>query len=438
MKLKLNKRTGAVLTAFALVASSLAGCSQSSQPASSGDAGGKIELKFLEKWPQPQYAPYFEEIVKEFENANPSIKIKMEAVADEPIKDKLRVIMGGGDVPDITFSWSGEFARKFVRSGAAMDLTSALNEDPDWKNSFIPASLTPFVSNGKNYGIPLRFNGKFFIYNKEIFAKYNLQKPKTWEEFMAICETLKQNSVAPIILGNESPWASIHYLTGLNQKLVDQNVRMKDYDPKTGEFIDPGYVKALDYLKSLQDKGYFAPNANSTSHDMATQQFYIGKAAMFYVELEEFPEIEKNMKGNWDFFLMPAIAEGKGNQNFVTGAPDGFIVSSKTAHPKEAMQFLKFLTSKASAEKMVKMLGWPSPIIGATNEQTALKQVADGVNMMKEAEGMAEWLDTDVHAKVADTYLVNLQELLNGTKTPEQVMKEVQATAKEVSTETGQ
>ncbi|MFM1652423.1 ABC transporter substrate-binding protein [Brevibacillus sp. B_LB10_24] len=431
--MKTGKVISMLLPVLLAVSAALTGCSGQS---AAGD--GKIQLKFLEKWPQPEYAPYFEQIVKDFESSHPNIKINMEAVADEPMKDKLRVVMGGGDVPDITFSWSGEFARKFVRSGAALDLTKYLDDDPEWKKSFIPASLQPFVSDGKNYGIPLRFNGKFFVYNKDMFAKYNLQKPKTWQEFLAVCDKLKSAGETPIIFGNEPPWPSIHYLTGLNQKLVGTEVRQKDYDPKSGEFTDPGYVKALEYLKELQVKGYFGGNVNSTSHDMAKQMFFAGKGAIFYLELEEFPDVEKNMAGNWDFFPMPDIPEGKGNQKYITGAPDGFIVSSKTQHPKEALEFLKFLTSKENAEKLVKTLGWPSPITGAVNEQTALKQVVEGVDIMKESEGMAEWLDTDVHAKIADTYLSNLQLLLNGTKSPEQIMNEVQEVAQDVKKEVSQ
>ncbi|MGG1679338.1 ABC transporter substrate-binding protein [Neobacillus sp. NRS-1170] len=426
-------KTKLVLTFMLVFALLLAGCSSSSS--TKEDESGKVVLKFLHKWPQPEYAPYFEEVVKDFEKQNPNIKIKMEAIADEPIKDKLRVILGGNEVPDIMFSWSGEFARKFVRANAALDLTPYLNEDTAWKNSFIPASLQPFTSDGKNYGIPLRFNGKFFVYNKKIFEKYNLQEPATWDEFLQTLDTLKKGGETPLILGNQDPWAAIHYLTGLNQKEVSQDVRMKDYNPGSGEFTDPGYVKAMQLLADLNKKGYFMKNVNSSSHDMAKQLFFAGKGAIMYVELEEFADMDKNMKGNWGFFPMPSITDGKGNQNFITGAPDGFIVSSKTKHPKEAIQFLKFLTSKENSLKLVKQIGWPSPIDGATNPDTALKEVAEGVEAMKKAEGMAEWLDTDVHAKVADVYLSNIQLLLDGSKTPEQIIKEVQKVAKQVQSE---
>ncbi|WP_066053842.1 ABC transporter substrate-binding protein [Robertmurraya korlensis] len=426
-------RTKILIVFMLMLALVITGCSSSTS--SNEDDSDKIVLKFLHKWPQPEYAPYFEEVVKEFETQNPDIKIKMEAIADEPIKDKLRVILGGSEVPDIMFSWSGEFARKFVRADAALDLTPYLEEDAAWKESFIPASLQPFSSDGKNYGIPLRFNGKFFVYNKEIFDKYGLDAPKTWDEFLDILDTLKEEGETPLMLGNESPWAAIHYLTGLNQKMVDQEVRMNDYNPRSGKFTDPGYVKAMEMLAELNEKGYFMDNVNSSSHDMVKQMFFAGKGAMFYVELEEFQDVENALKGNWGFFPMPSIADGNGSQNYITGAPDGFIVSSKSKHPKEAVEFLKFITSKENSLKLVKDIGWPSPIEGATNPDTALKQVAEGVDYMKQSEGMAEWLDTDVHAKVADVYLSNIQLLLDGSKSPEEIIKEVQDVAKQVQSE---
>src|SRR5699024_4847498 len=103
----------------------------------------QVTIHVLEKWPEPENAPYFEEAVEAFEEENPNISIELEAVADEPIKDKLRTALGGGDAPDIAFSWSGEFAEKFIRGGAALDLTDYFEDDPEWKESFLEASLIP-------------------------------------------------------------------------------------------------------------------------------------------------------------------------------------------------------------------------------------------------------------------------------------------------------
>ncbi|OZU86982.1 hypothetical protein CIL03_19180 [Virgibacillus indicus] len=405
------------------------GCSQET----SGE--DQIELKFLQKWPEPEYAPFFEKVVEEFEKENPKIKIKMEAVGDDPMKDKLRTTIGGGDAPDITFSWSGEFVQKFIDAEVALDLTQYVNEDTDWKESFVPASLEPFMSEGKNYGIPIRLVGKFFVYNKEIFNEFGLEEPQTWEEFMAVNEKLKGEGIAPIQLGNELPWASVHYLTDLNQKLVPEEVLAKDYNPESGEFTHEGYVEALKTLKELNDKGYFNENINTVSHSLAKENFFQGNGGMVYIETEEFTQMKNNLPGEWGFFPMPVIPNGEGNQNYITGAPDGFIVSAESKHPDEAVKFLKFLTSKENQEMMVEMVDWTSSIKGAVNEDNALTQSVNAQKVLEEAEGLSQWLDTVVESRIADVYINNMQPLFNETKTPEQIMEEVQKEAEKVKDE---
>jgi raffinose/stachyose/melibiose transport system substrate-binding protein len=398
-----------------------------------GGPGEKIVLSFLHKWPEPERLPYFESVVKDFERAHPNIKIDMEAVSDEAMKDKLRVIMGG-TVPDIFFSWSGEFAHKFVRAGAALDLSKYYAADPAWKKSFYPSMMKSSTFDGKLYGVPIRFSAKFMIYNTEKFAKLGIKEPKTWEEFMTACEKLKAAGETPILLGNQQPWTACHYLTTLNQKMVSDEIRIRDYSPTSGEFSDPGYVKALEYLQTIQTKGYFNNNVNSSSMDMTRQLFYAGRGAMIYEELPNFKRYEANIPGKWGFFKFPDIAAGKGNQSFITGAPDLFLVSSKSKHPKEAMEFLKFLTNRNNAEKLVKQLGFPSPVIGATNKNTALPQVIAAMAIVEKAQGMAEWLDTDMEAKVVDRYLGNLQLLFEG-KAPADIMKEVREVAQQVKSD---
>ena len=427
-----------IVLALALALSLVAcGSTPASTPAGSAASDGeKVTLKFLHKWPQPENQIYFDEVVAAYMEQNPNVTIISEGVADEPIKDKLRVMMGSDDRPDIFFSWSGEFAKKFIAAGAAMDLTDAMKADGGaWEKTLMKAGLEPFSADGKIYGVPLRINGKFFVYNKEMFEANNLKVPKTWDEFLAVCETLKAAGIVPIAFGDQYPWAACHYITGLNQKLVAQDVRMKDYEKTTGEFTDPGYVEALDKFKELNDKGYFNEFPNSISHDMAHQGFALGECAMIYVELEEFGTVNKNMEGTpWGFFPMPEISGAAGNANFLTGAPDGFMVSSTTKYPDQAIDFLKFLLSVENGAKMVEMLTWPSPVIGAANKDNSPDFLIEGTKAVEEADGMALWLDTDIDIRVSDVYLPGLQDLLNGDITSAQLMEKVQQVAKTVQT----
>ncbi len=395
----------------------------------------QIVIKFLHKWPQEERKVYFDEVIAAFEAEHPNVKIESEAAGDEPIKDKLRILMGSDDQPDIFFSWSGEFAKKFIRSGNALDLTEFIDADPAYKDSIMEAGFEPYSQDGKIYGVPFRIDGKFFVYNKKMFADNGLEAPKTWDEFLNVCETLKSNGITPISLGNIHPWAGCHWITGLNQKMVPDDVRATDYLAESGEYTDAGYVKALDMFKELNDKGYFNMGVNSTEHNMSNEMFYAGQSAMTYIEIVEFSEVKEKMGDDgWGFFVMPAT-DGPGTQSFIVGAPDGFMVSAKTKQPELAVEFLKFLTNAENSAKMVEMLGWPSTTKGAVNDSNSDPMLVAGMEAITDATGMALWLDTDINIKISDVYLPGIQELFNDDITSEELMKRVQEVAAQVKEE---
>ncbi len=427
------RRKIALLLCLVMLTGLFAGCTgtDTKTQGSSDD----ITIKFLHKWPNQKDNDYFVSAIAKFEEANPGVKVSMDSAGDEAMKDKIRVVMGTTEQPDVFFSWSGEFAKNFIREGNVLDLTPYLEADPEWRDSIMMAGLEPFMEGGKYYGIPYRINGKFFVYNKRIFEENNLSEPKTWSEFLSVLETIKGTGVAPIGLGNIYPWAACHYITGLNQKCVPEDVRHDDYIRETGEYTDPGYIKALEHFKELNDKGYFQEGVNSTEHNMALEMFYGEKVAMVYVELEEFGDFDEKFEGEWGFFPMPAIEDGAGNQNFLTGAPDGFMVSSRSANPDEAVAFLKFLTTLENSSEMVQTLGWPSLVEGAVNSENSPASLVAGLEAVSKAEGMALWLDTDIDIRISDVYLPALQELLNNDKTPEQIMKEVQEISERIKAE---
>ncbi len=173
---------------------------------------------------------------------------------------------------------------------------------------------------------------------------------------------------------------------------------------------------------------------NGISHSNARSAFIAGKAGMFYCELEEFVTIDKEFK-NFGFFEFPSGTGGQGDQDLLTGAPDGFMVYGKTQHPAEAIEFLKFLTSPEMGYEYVKRLGIPSSAVGAVKTDNALPIVVEGVDAINNASGMALWMDTDMNIKIVEVYLPGMQALLTGSKTPEQVMQEVHDIAVTVQAE---
>ncbi|MEV6491634.1 extracellular solute-binding protein [Actinoplanes sp. NPDC051633] len=417
------------------------GSAPTPQLSATGEKSGTLSI--VTKFADPKYAPYFVSVAKAYEAANPKVKIDLQQVTDQPYKDKIRVLSAANKLPDIYFSWAGDFANKFVRAGLAADLTSVMGPDTEWGKTFTPASLKAFEYDGKNYGMPINLDGKYLAYNKTAFTKAGITSPPaTFEDLLSACGKLKSAGYTPIALGNQFGWPAIHYITQLNAYNVPAEQLAKDYDPANGAFTDPGYVTALQQFKTLTET-CSNPSANGLSHEAAQANLVSGKAAMQYIESLEFQVLTakggapKELADNWSFMRLPAAASAPGDTKALTGAPDGFMVNAKSKQTALAVDFLKFFSSQQNASKIVKDLGWLSPVADSVNNENAFPQLVDTLKDMDQASQFAIWLDTVTHAEVASAYLSGVEGMLSGDRSPEQVMQGVQQAAAKAKKQAG-
>ncbi len=431
----MKKNLSILLVLIMVMSLIFTGCGGNDTPEVKDEGEEVVTIKFLHRWPQEPYNTFFEEVVSDFEADNPNIKVDMQSISNDPFKEKIKVVLGTDDAPDVFFTWPGEFTNRFIRAGKVYDLTEEMNSN-GWKESYVYSQLEPFVLDEKIYGAPFRVDGKIFVYNKELFEQAGAQVPSTWDEFLTTCQKLEEANIVPIAFGNQSPWAVSHYIGTINQKIIGENI-YKAYDPAVGDFSDPGFVKALEEFEKMVP--YFNANANAIKHDEARNNWMAGKAAMMYVEIVEIPEIESvctdEFRDNYGVFNFPIIEDGKGNQSYLTGYPEGFVVSGTTKHPKEAVAFLKYLTGKEVGKKEALELGYINGAKNVVEKGEIADVVYDNTQIVFEAERMVNWLDSGLHAKVCNVYLAELQKLMDGMTTPEEVMQKVQEKATEVKDE---
>lgn len=412
MKKSLAKRILSVGMAAAMCLGLLAGCGSSGGSDSADSGDGKVTLKFVTKIPEDERQKCMNEIIDAYEKEHPNVTIEQTAYGDEEIKDKLKVLLGGDDVPDIYFSWSGERLQNYIDEDLAMDITKYIEEDKEWKDSFNQSMLETCNKEDAYYAVPWDYSSKVFFYNKAVFEDCGIAAaPTTWDEFMSVCETIKGKGYTPIAIGNQYPWVVCHWITTLNQKLVPQDVMEANYSGENPDFTDPGYADALNKLKELLDKGYINSDVNSCTYEMSQSMVLEGKAAMIYDETQIMSKYAEDSFGTFDF---PEIEGEAGEAGWVTGGPDLYIVNTACEHPDEAVEFLKYLTSVSAQQKIVKDIQFMPVVDGAATADTATPNAISIIDKNQNAPGVAEWLDCILNQTVADEYLVACQEIFNG------------------------
>ncbi|MDO5132821.1 MAG: extracellular solute-binding protein [Eubacteriales bacterium] len=444
MKKKIKRLLAVGLAAALVISLAACGSSTSGSSGSSSDQASGTEaaadsnvktIKFFHRFPDDPANSFIEEKIAEYEAAHSDIDIVITSAQNQPFKEKIKTVVGTAEEPDIYYSWAGEFSERFIRENLILDLTPYLEADSAWKDSLIESQMVNYTTaDGMVYGIPFRLDGKVFAYNRDIFDALKLEVPATWDEFKAVLEKIKADGTyTPLAEGNQDQWPGAHYIGTLNQMLVADDVRAADFDPATGTFTDPGYVKALDLYQELVP--YMNIGVNGMTHDMARQLFTTGQAAMCYIELVEITNLYQETEGtdfNWGMFVFPTV-EGAGNPDILTGEPEGFVVSANTKYPDECVEFLKWFLGPEVGAQQAEVVGWFNASKGIADNLDD-EGLVEAYNLIMNAEKMGPWFDASLYSTVCEEYLQQISDITNGDVSSEDAMAKIQATAKEAQT----
>ncbi|GIW25661.1 ABC transporter substrate-binding protein [Meiothermus sp.] len=122
----------------------------------------------------------------------------------------LKTRMLGGDPPDSFQVHAGqELIGTWVVADRMEDLTPLFNQE-GWMNRFPKGLLDLLSYKGKIYSVPVnihRSNVMWYVPAK--LREWGVQPPKTWAEFLTVCQTLKGKGLeAPLALGEN--WTQQH------------------------------------------------------------------------------------------------------------------------------------------------------------------------------------------------------------------------------------
>ena len=425
------KKKIAMLLAVAMIVPTLVACSSggSSETPELGETPSgeeEVVIDFFHRWPNEPRKSFYDEKAQEFMDANPNVKINIDAVLNDSYKEKIRVLISNDNLPDIFTSWSDSFAENLVSSDRIRPLDDILEEDQAWKESIIESQFSGFTFDDTVYGIPFTIDGKAFFYNKAVFEENNLEVPETYSEFVDVLDKLQAAGwEAPLVEGLTNGWAISHYMGTIFQRILDPAVTEVDYNEETGEFTDPGYIKGLEIFKELTE--YMGETATAIDHETARNMFMAGEVPIVYMQFAEVKMVEDGSDMEFGFFNFPEIEGGKGDKDALTGAPEGWMLSENA--PAEAVEFLKFLTSQETAYEFTKVDGQLNAIKGGVDEANTSVARMEAYEVVNSASKTAPWFDNAVNINIADIFMRGGQNLAIGDQTPEDIMKDVEAEA---------
>jgi len=328
---------------------------------------------------------------REYEGQRPGVRIDISG--GPRIAEKLRIRILEGSFPELTCVDIG-----WWKSLIENDLVLPMDEFLDgpnwegtgtWRDSFLPGSLDRYSWRGKTYGIPAYYNIQLIWYNKQMFAEHGWVPPKTWPEFLDLCEKIKGAGIWPLAFQGMYHGYAESFIRGMYYHLAGRDRYYGQQYLVPGSFDNPEFVQALAWTQELA-MNYFQPGAMGMDHKAAQLEFFLGHTAMVgclaslvYEMFDKIPE---------DFplgaFNLPSVKNGKGDPTAVNPGVGYYFVFKHSNHGREAVDYLRFITSRKTAGYLTKMFDIPTAVKGTQgNLSKYLEDAAAIINSARTSFG---------------------------------------------------
>lgn len=421
-----NKKAISLLLVLVAAVLTLAACSGDEEGnASSGDE--KV-IEFMHLWPEGSSKAHndiVKDIISGFEEENPDVKIDLEVLSNEQYKDKLKVLSASNQLPDVGMTWAAGFLEPYVSGNMFAPLDDII--ESDLNDVFVSGTTEAYQIDGNTYGLPLELNIATVFYNKAIFDEYGLGAPSTYDEFTQVVQTLSDNGVAPIALGNKDRWTGSLWYMYFADRIGGADVLNKAID-RSGSFEDPALIGAAEKVQELVEMDAFVSGFNGLSDEEAKSMFMNEQAAMYLIATWDLPnyttneDVPQEFRDSVGYFSFPTV-EGNGDKTSYVGGPGvGLFVSEDSEVKDEAKAFVSYFVEQWG-EKSVTDAG-VIPASKVDGEALDLPQMyVDVLEDLNSASNITLFADVQMSADVAQVHLDMIQALFGDQVTPEDFAK---------------
>jgi multiple sugar transport system substrate-binding protein len=400
----------------------VAACGGSGQPSPSSGQGSSTPAPAVKEKQKisvvmAQYsdvtAPYWDQVKKDFEAANPDISVDLQVIYWDQLHQRLATMIGGNQIPDmmnVATAWVPEY----TDAGIVAEVGDIV--DKEFKGQFIDALLNYAKIDGKMYGLPIAVSARALYYNKDLFEKNGVKDPpKTWDELVQVAGKLNHppdyNGFASMMTTLEGHQYFAYFLWSAGGDFF-----------KDGKYAvnSPEGKRALQFMVDLINK-YKVTNSSPTSIDRDEMQkvFMQGRMAMMITGPWLRGMIAKEAPN-----LKYGIAPIPQDKTMITSAvTDTLMLSANArkdkAHEAAVLKFLKFIYQSKYRQQFDEKEGMLPEMVEVGKTMSADPSTKAFIDLLP----YARFLPLHLKNNEMNQILVGeIQLAMQGKKTPDQAL----------------
>ncbi|MCS6711247.1 N-acetylglucosamine/diacetylchitobiose ABC transporter substrate-binding protein [Brachybacterium sp. EF45031] len=313
---------------------------------------------------------YAQDAGTKYKELYPDADVKVSSTVN--IQPDLQPRFAGGNPPDV-FDNSG--AQKLAIDGlvpqlaALDDLLAApmLDAEGTVEENLLPGVKTPGMFGDKFLGMNYVYTVFALWHSAKEFEEKGWQVPQTWEELMALGETVKDEGRWLFSSGGQN--ASNYYqemTLSTAAQLGGKEVLQKIDRLEEGAFDQDAIVKAYDAMGQAVKAGYFQPGGEGIKHTDAQTAWVQGKS-VFYPSGSRIENEQADVTPEGYRMTAAPYPAVEGDGALPYGALHGtaaeqYFVPAKGQNPAGGAEFLRVMLSKEQAANFSKLTKAPSVI----------------------------------------------------------------------------
>lgn len=313
----------------------------------------------------PQSIATMEAWAEAYKAMNPDVTIDIEVrpgggEGDNIVKTRLAT----GAMADVFSYNSGSLFQAINPTQNLLPLTEEAFQDN------VQDSFKSVVSaDGEVYGAPFApAMGGGILYNKPIYEELGLEVPKTWDEFMANNEAIKQAGKVPVIQTYADTWTSqLFVLSDFFNVLAEEPDFAEKFTANEAKFATtPAALRGFEKLEEVAEADYFNADFGAASYADGVRMVATGEGAHYPMLTFAIGAIAETTPDHLDhvgFFAQPGdSAESNG---LTTWMPDSLYVPKNAASPELAKDFVAFVASPEGCAVRNEAVGATGPYMVA-------------------------------------------------------------------------
>ena len=354
--------------------------------------------------------------------------VTLNTIAIESFRAQLPTYLNSGNPPDVLTWYAGSVARDYASKGFLLDVSEL------WTGSgpcagFSPALKELSTADGKQIFVPTNYYWWGVFYRKSAFQEWGVQVPTTWDEFIAVCKTIKSKGVAPISMGTGStPWVASGWFDYLNLRINGAEFHRELLAGKH-PFDGPEVKTVMDHYRQLVE--YIDPKGRSYSWQDAVTPLTAKKAGMYLIGAFITSGVPSDAVDDLDFFRVPIIDP---SVPVAEEAPtDGYFASAKSKNPAGAKELLSYLASAPAQQQFIQLAKSSNlPTSQAVDTTTFAPLVQKGIKLLNESQAITQFFNRDSSDELQTTADTALTKFLDKSGDVNTILAEWQESAKKV------